>query len=340
MNWLKSLIFTISGLAIAGLFYWALFVPKEEATQRLYQTIKEQEKQADLLFKKVSFEEVSAGVKYWQLVAAVGTVNKSTGLATLQKADGTFYKKGQEALLFRSPAALWDMKKKEIFLDQPIGYDVTLRGRIAALLRATPRSPFSIFNLPSLAKGRAGYWFQAKNLSWKLTDERIICTGGILLNKGEVTGYADKLQGDVGLENIRLEGRPYLIVTDPHSAPVTLEAAAFEISGNEGLFVAQGRPKITWKEAVVTSTGALYRQNEKKLELTDNVRINYRDITAAGDSAEYFVAEQKVVLAGHAWAEQAGNQLNGNKVLVSLKDNKISVIGRSRVVIPAAKVTR
>jgi hypothetical protein len=108
-----------AGLAfVLGIFYWALFTPKADLSQQIYQTLKEQEKRADLSFKQVSFEEVDAGEKFWQLVADNAVVNKDAGVATLQNTSGTFYKQGKAALKFRSPAAIWDMHKKEIYLDK------------------------------------------------------------------------------------------------------------------------------------------------------------------------------------------------------------------------------
>ena len=220
---------------IGGLFYWALFSPKEDVSKRIYKTLQEQEKRADLSFKDVTFEEVVAGVKYWQLKAKSAMVNKSTGIATLKDSRGDFFKKGKPVLRFRSPAALWDMKKKEILLDKPLGYDVKLERKITDLLKTLTKSRFSIFNLPKIYKTGFGYWFQAKNLSWKLADERLLCTGGIVLNKGEVTGYSEKLEGDVALESILLRGDPKLVVTPDNTSPLTLEAEVFEIVSPENV---------------------------------------------------------------------------------------------------------
>ena len=83
-------------------------------------------KRADLSFKDVTFEEVVAGIKYWQLKATTAKINKSTEIATLRQANGTFFKKGRAVLCFKSPAAIWDMKNKQIVLDKPLGYDVVI----------------------------------------------------------------------------------------------------------------------------------------------------------------------------------------------------------------------
>lgn len=289
---------------VGGLFYWALFTPKEEISERIYKTLKEQEKHADLFFKKVSFEEVSAGVKYWQLAAETAMVNKSTGISTLQNAEGTFFKNGRAVLKFRSPAAMWDMKQKEIYLDKPLGYDIALERKIVSLLKSFKQEPFSIFNFPKIYQKEPGYWFQAKNLSWKLADQKILCTGGILLNKGEVAGYAEKLEGDVALERVSLEGQPRLLINLGKDAPVTIEAEVFEVLNPKDTFLAHGK-----------------------------TRISYQDIHASGDSARYLISAQEVVLEGNAQAEQGENKLSGDKVLVSLKDQKISLLGKGKVVV-------
>src|SRR3989338_1608931 len=167
MSYLRP-IFIIAAVALTlGVFYWALFLPKDDISQRIYRTLKEQETRADLAFKKVSFEESTEGLKFWQLEAESAVVNKSTGLATLKNTRGIFFKNGKPVLKFRSPAALWDMAKKEIYLDKPLGYDVNAERQINTLVKTIQAAPASIFNLPALYKKGLGYWFQAKNLSWK-----------------------------------------------------------------------------------------------------------------------------------------------------------------------------
>lgn len=333
MNAVRTLLVAALIALVAWIFYWALFSPKEDISQRIYQTLKEQEKRADLSFKKVSFEEVSAGEKFWQLVAESAVVNKNAGIATLQNTNGTFYKKGKAVLKFRSPAALWDMKKKEIYLDKPLGYDALYERQILSLLRTLRAKPQSIFTLPKEYRKGLGYWFQARNLSWKVADQLLLCTGGIVLNKGEITGYADALKGDVEFNKVVMEGNPRVIVTPLNSSPVTLEARTFELSSPQDLLSAQGDPVITWKEAKVLSDAARYLQREKKIELTGNVRVHYRDILAWGNAANYFVDREEVVLTGDARATQGENNLTSDKVMVSLKDQKISLLGRSKVVI-------
>lgn len=327
------IILIVSVVFIVGIFLWARFSPKEEISDRIYKTLKEQEQRADLAFKEVTFEEVVAGVKYWQLKAKSATVNKTTQIATLKDAHGTFFKKGKAVLRFRSPAAIWDMKEKEILLDNPIGYDVKLDRKISSLIKNLKKSRFSVFNLPKTYKKSLGYWFQANNLSWRLSDQKLLCTGGILLNKGEVSGYGERLEGDVALERILLQGNPKVTISPNKTTPITLEAKVFEVISEEDIILARGNPTIIWKDAKVTTNNLKYLQGQGILKLSGQVQIDYDDIRAWGDTADYLTLEQKINLQGHASAVQGDNKLTGEKVQVSLKDKKISVIGKGRVVI-------
>jgi len=318
---------------IAGIFYWALFAPKEDISERIHKTLEEQEKRADLAFKDVLFEEVVAGVKYWQLMAKSAMVNKSVGIATLKDSRGTFFKNGKEVLRFRSPIALWDMKKKEILLDRPLGYDVKLEDKISILLKTLKNSNLSVFNLSEIYKNGAGYWFRANNLSWKLANQKLVCTGGIILNKGEVTGYAQRLEGDVALEKVMLQGNPKIIINRAQTYPITVEASVFEVISPQDTILAKGNPRIYWGEAKIWSGDLKYLQTDKILYLSGKVKINYKDIQAWGDSAQYLTDENKVILQGQARAVQGENKLSGEKVSVSLEEEKISILGKGKVII-------
>lgn len=316
-----------------GIFYWALYAPKEDVSERIYKTLSEQEKRADLSFKDVTFEEVVAGVMYWQLKAKSAMVNKSTQIATLKESKGTFFEKGKAVLRFISPAALWDMKKKQILLDKPLGYDISLENKISALLKTLKRTRFSTFNLPRINKKERGYWFQANNLSWELARKKLLCTGGIVLNKGEVTGYSQKLEGDVALEMVFLEGDPRIVISPNGISPISIEAEVFEVASRQDTIFARGKPKIFWEKAIVSANKIKYRQRDEVLELTDNVKIEYNDIQAWGKAATYLTKTGVIILEGDARAQQDTNKLRGEKVSVSLKENKISVLGKGKIII-------
>jgi lipopolysaccharide export system protein LptA len=318
---------------IGWFFYWAIFSPKTDLSHFINATIKEQAKQADLSFNKVSFEEIAEGEKFWQLSAATAMVNKSTGVATLQTTNGTFYKKGKAVLKFQSPSALWEMKKQEIYLDKPLGFDAAYEKQIKALAAASRADPLSVFTLPAQHRKGLGYWFQARNLSWKVADQLLFCTGGIRLNKGNVSGQAQTLKGDVEFNKVILEGKPVFTISPNNSAPVTIEARDFAIASAQDQLSANGEPVITWQDARVTAREAVYQQNKKRLHLKGDVKVIYKDIDASGAAADYLIEQQKIILTGAARATQAGSNLSGDRLIVSLKDQKISLAGRSRVVV-------
>ncbi len=318
---------------IIWIFYWALFSPKENISVHIYKTLKQQEQRADLAFKEVSFEEIDAGIKYWQLFANTAMMNKSNQLATLKESNGTFFSNGQPALLFQSPVALWDMKKKEIYLDQPIGYDVSLKEKITALTKNLKNSQRqSVFNLRDKKNGKA-LWFVANNLSWKLADKKIVCTGDIVIKKSRVIGYAEKLNGDVSLEEIKVSGNPRVIINPKNNSPITMEANYFEIDSPAETITAKGNSKIFWQEAIITCREVKYFENSNKLDLSGEVKIAYQDIRAQGDSAIYNINKDKIVLTGKTRAKQKENRLRGEKIMVSLKENKISVFGQGKFII-------
>ncbi|MBU0502424.1 MAG: LptA/OstA family protein [bacterium] len=324
------IILIISFLFIGSIFFWAIFSPKEDISTRINQTIKEQEKVADLSFKDVTFEEIVTGIKYWQLQANSAMINKSTEVATLKTVKGTFFEKGQAALKFISPAALWDMKKKEIFLDTALGYDVKLENKINSILDQPGKLVLSIFNL---TKDSSSYWFQAKNLSWKLATKKLLCSGGIVLNKGEITSHAEKLESDVGLKRIKLEGKPRVIISPQTLSPITIEAKSFEVLNKENTITAQGSPKITWNTATIFADQITYYQETSTLKLAGRVRIDYNDIKAWGNTANYQTETEKIILKGAATAKQGENKLSGEEVMVELAGKKISVIGSGKIVI-------
>ncbi|MFH1541632.1 MAG: LptA/OstA family protein [bacterium] len=318
---------------IIGIFFWAAFSPKEDLSVKIQRTLKEQEKVADLTFKDVSFEEVLGGIKYWQLNAVSALINKSTGVAALRQSNGNFFKSGKATLRFLSPAAVWDMKKKQILLDQPFGYDINLQAKVDQLMKQTDGFQGSFFNLPQLFGQTESYWFKAKNLSWSLADEKLTCTGGIILKKGEVTGLAKKLTGDVALEHVWLTGAPIITIALEDDTIITIEADSFQIDTPNNLITAHGSPVIHWGEAIITAGKLQYQQDKNMLRLDDQVKIDYNDIRGWGKSGEYFTKSQTIVLTGKARAIQGDNSLTGEKISVSLGDKKISVAGRGKVVI-------
>ena len=54
---------------------------------------------------------------------------------------------------------------------------------------------------------------------------------------------------------------------------------------------------------------------------------------AWGNSANYYIDDEIVEIIGNAQAKQGENRLKGKKIRVNLKDQKISVAGKGKIVI-------
>ncbi len=99
---------------MVGIFYWAVFSPKDDVTAKISKTLKDQKQRADLFLKGVTFSETAEGLKYWEIKALTSKMNNDTGIADLIDVTGTFYRKDKPALNFVSPKVVWDMKNKTI----------------------------------------------------------------------------------------------------------------------------------------------------------------------------------------------------------------------------------
>ncbi len=320
-------------LFILFLFIWALYLPKEDITTTLSKTIEEQKHRLDLYFQGVTFNESLGGIKYWEIKAKSSSLNKDTGIALLEEANGIFFKNGRPVLKFISPHVLWNMNKKEIQLKDPIGYDLKLEGKIKALLKET--KSFSTFILPP--RYGEGYFFKAKILNWKLETQKIICSGGIYLKKGEIAGVADRLEADVALEMVNIFGKPCVINLINKSLS-TLEADQFSVNSLKDEMTASGEIILTAKDLKLTADELQYRQRENTLYFRPTVEVTYLDARAKGNLASYHTRNQEIILTGNVSLKRKGSHLTGDKVLVSLKNNTFKVTGKTRIVIPEEEI--
>jgi LPS export ABC transporter protein LptC len=337
MNILKKLP-TLSIFAfLLGLIIWALFVPKGDFVEKVKLTLEEQKERADLFFSGVTVAEIVDGKKYWELNARSSELNKTTNITTLKSVKGTFFENEKKALKILSPSAIWYMKGKEIYLSEPIGYDTkfekSFRGKIKDLRKL--KDPRAIFNLPtSDSTSEAGYWFKAHNLDWKLATKRIICTDGIMLTKGKVIIYSNRLEADVAMERVSLHGSPEAMIGN-----ITFEAEIIEINSLDNTLFAEGGIIIKRVNGTITAESALYRQNVNELELTGDVTISYKDLTAWSRSAVYFLDDEVTTLRGDASALRKGNILQGEEVRIDFGNNKVTVKGKTKVKISEGTLT-
>lgn len=337
METIKKIAIYLFLFSLLLLFIWAAFVPKGDFTEKVQETLKEQRRRTDLFFRGATFAEIVNGVKYWELHARTSDINKDIKLATMKDVDGLFFKNGKAALKILAPTAEWKMDEKEIFLDEPIGYDIKYERKVRKHLKkmGDVRELFSIFHLPSKypAESELGYWFKAHNLNWSIATKKIICKKGITLTKGDVTVFSEKLEGDVGLEKVKLSGFPKALISGRDGGDITIEAKVFDIDSPNDMIYAKGNVKIIRGAAIITSNNAVYNQKEGFIELTSNVSTIFEDIKAWGDEGIYSVKEESAALTGNAGALRGQSKLFGDKVIVFIKDGKIVIEGKTRVTI-------
>jgi len=239
MDLLKKLFLAGLLLLIVFFFVWAAYAPKKDMDREAAKTLEEQKDRLDLYFKGVTFQETQGAVKYWEIKAASSSINKSTGVASIEQADGTFFRDGKPVLKFISPLVHWNMDRKEIALDDPIGYDLKAEPHINELLKQA--GSISTFILPARSdRNSEGFFFKAKQLSWKLKTEKLICVGGIYLKKGEMAGMADKLESDVGLEKVNIFGSP-CVINLINASITSLEASNFLVDSVNDIISATGK---------------------------------------------------------------------------------------------------
>ncbi len=332
-------------LILTAFFIWAIFIPKGDLSRKITETLTSQRHRADLFFRGVTFAEIVSGVKYWEIKADSSDLNKTTQIASMKIVDGTFFKKGEKSLKIIAPAATWNMKNKEIYLVNPLGYDAKYEREFKKKIKELDleKNNLSEFNIPNsfgLTK-KIGYWFKAKNLTWRLTTKRIVCTDGIKLTKGDITVYSERLDGDVGLERTVLTGNPKAIILEKDK--ITLTATKFEVDSKSDIMYALGNVKFILEstikgKTIITSNAAAYNQRENIIELTGNVEINHKDIRASSNLASYFMPQRKITLTGDAKAFRAGEELRGDKIHIYLEEDRIDVEGGTKIFIPKSLI--
>ena len=228
------------------------------------------------------------------------------------------------------------MERKEIILQNPIGYDLKAEPRIASLIKQAKN--ISTFILPARAQNRnEGFFFKARELSWKLSTEKIICVGGIYLKKGELAGMAEKLESDVGLEKVNIFGSP-CVINLINLSLTSLEAKTFLVDSLNDVITASGGIKLTADGFKLTADQLEYRQREDTLFFRPMVEINYLGTRAESKVASYNIKKNEIAMTDNAKLTRGGSQLTGDRVMVSLKHKTFKVVGKTRIVIPDEEI--
>jgi len=339
MNKLKTLITVFIALVMIGFFVWAV-LPKDNFGDKISDKLKKEKEKADVVFKDATLSEIYDGVKYWELVSKHSVINRSIGVANLNVVDGLFFDKGRPTIKFLAPSAVWRIKKNEIYLTDPIGYDVKYEKIIKAELEKVKDISRlrSVFHLPASAgKKYEGYWFSAKNLEWKLSTKKLFCSGAISLTKGNFVINSEKLESDTGLEKVLLTGKPSgEILVD--NEKVTIVADTFFVDSVLNIISAEQNVTITKSKVKITAARAVYDQKLDTFDLFGDVFLTDGEITAFSKDASYDIKNNKVILMNKAKAIRNGNEVYGEKMSVFLGQNRIIVEGRTKAKIKETEI--
>jgi lipopolysaccharide transport protein LptA len=262
-------------------------------------------------------------------------INKTLDISDLTDVDGLFYDKGKPTLKFLAPTAVWHMNANEIYLNDPIGYDIKLEKTIRSKLEAMKgaKNLRSIFHLPTKFSDKyEGYWFSAKNLNWKLSTKKLICNGSITLTKGDLLINAEKLEADVGMEKAHLTGKPSGDVYSDGKS-VHIAADSFFIDSSKDIVVAEPNVTITRKGSKITAGKAVYNQKNGIITLFGDVFLTDDQISAYSKNASYDTLNSKVTLLEKAKAVRGKNEVYGDKIQVLLGQNKIVIQGHSKAMV-------
>ena len=334
MDKFKTTITACIALIMVGFFVWAL-LPKDNFSDKISEKLNKEKEKADVVFKDATLAEVYDGIKYWELIAKNALINKSIGKADLFIVDGLFFDKGNPTIKFLAPSAIWKINKNEIFLSNPIGYDIkyekTIKDELAKVKDIAKLR--SVFHLPTrIGEKYEGYWFSAKNLNWKLSTKRLICSGAISLTKGNIVINAEKLEADVGMENVLLTGNPSgEIFTD--SKKVNIVADTFFVDSYRDVITADQNVVITRNGTKINTTKAVYDQKQALAELFGDVLLTDGKIKAYSKNASYDTNNNKITLIEKAKAIRDGNAVFGDKITVLLGQNKVIIQGRTKATI-------
>jgi lipopolysaccharide transport protein LptA len=339
MDKLTKLITVLIALIIIGFFVWAM-LPKDNFSDKISEKLDKEKEKADVVFKGATLAEVYDGVKYWELLANNAVINKTIGIANLSVVDGSFFDKGRPTVKFLAPSAVWQINKNEIFLSNPIGYDIKYEKFINAELEKVKDISRlrSVFHLPGMIDNKdEGYWFSAKNLNWRLATKKLICSGAITLTKGNMIITADKLEADVGLEKVLLTGKPSgEIFSD--SKKINIIADSFFVDSYQDIIIADQNVTITRNGSRINTTKAAYDQKQGIIELSGDVYLTDGKITAYSKNASYDTNINKIVLKEKAKAKRDENEVFGEKMSILLGQNKIIIEGRTKAKIKETEI--
>ncbi|MCX5748954.1 MAG: LPS export ABC transporter periplasmic protein LptC [Candidatus Saganbacteria bacterium] len=304
----KFSLFILFILLLGLISVWTVLIPKETVSEKISKTLVEQKKKADMFMKGVTFAEIVDGVKYWEIKSITSQINKTTGVAVLSDIKGSFFKNGIPSVKFVSPTVKWDMNRKEIRIESPLGYDNKFK-------------------------------FETPYLDWSLSSKKLFTDQDVVFEGDGMTVKGKGLSADAGLETMVLKGGPKADISQDGET-MEIEARTFEVNGQTGSILASGEAKAERGDLSIRAESLFYDKEKNKASAAGSVRISYKDIRASSDHAVYDVKNNAIFLSGSAKATREDNELTGDKLIIDIKNNKIMIRGRTKVIVDESLLTK
>lgn len=269
------------------------------------QKLTEQNTQPDIILKGSTFSETVDGIKYWEIRSVSSNLNKEKGSAHLESINGIFFNNDKPVLGVAAPSADWDLNKKEILINSPVGKSVLKLDKNKIIYKEL---------------NNGGFVFVAQKMKWGLSDKKLVCSGGVILKKEKSVAKGDLFESDVLLGQSVLSGNPEALVNDN----IKIVSDKFILKSADNSINVSNGVKLTSGNLIIYADNGKYIEKQKQANLWGNVSSVYQDITAAGKQIIYKPDEQSVSLSGEAKVIKSGVVLKGDIFEFSLKSKNVS----------------
>ncbi|MEK7375850.1 MAG: LptA/OstA family protein [Candidatus Margulisiibacteriota bacterium] len=176
--------------------------------------------------------------------------------------------------------------------------------------------------------------FETKSILWSLDDKNITAKDRIVFERDNITIIAGSMKADTELEKMLLQNSPFAVIRNKGLPDIKVRAKEFEVNARTGYLSAGGAAELVRGELLIKSDEIAFDAKDNILFAKGGARITYKDISAVCLLAQYNIRKDAVSLLKGVSLKRGGNELNGDKIDINLKDDTISIKGRrSRVVI-------
>lgn len=318
--------FIIGGIlaALVALAIFSLMREQQSIRERLEKTVQQSTRTPDIELSGATFKEIRRGITYWELRAGESKIHENTGAASLVETRGTFFENGNPTLRFIAPQAIWRRKEGAIRLKDMVGYTISMEKEARKKKAKFPAS----FHLSSASSPQEGAWFHAQDLYWSIQKRKLECEGGVRVHKGNIEIEADKLVSDVGLRVVELQGSPrgWIGKTEIRASQIDLHRVSHTLDAKGPISILRDRAKLI-------ADSLHFDEVAQGGRVKGNVRFELDNISAHSEEAEYNLPKQVITFTGQPNAVQGENRISGDKIIISIKDRRVSVAGKGKATI-------